>query len=207
MRGLLATVVAIMVGLCAGGCGNAIEAGTSGRGAAANGSPSLPAGDYVTGDHDNDDSNDNGGEDPDDVNTRTYGTLGSAADTGAAEKVVKRYYGAIAAGDGKTACLLMDARLAKARDYTEVVPHEYAPSPGSSVFKNKSCAQVASVVYEPTHTQLVADVATVKVAQLRVEGIRALAILIYTTTPESEIPLTREYGVWKIDAFLAVPIL
>jgi hypothetical protein len=164
----------------------------------------LPVGHYIRGDYDDDD---NGGEDPDDVKTRTFGHRANGLEAHAAEEIVTRYYAAAATEDGATACRLMDSRLAKSRDYAKVVPPEYAPSPGSSIFRGKACKEIASLVFEPAHQQLVADAETVKLAELRVAKANALAILLYTTDPESEIPLKFEHGKWKVDAFLPAPLV
>jgi hypothetical protein len=173
-------------------------------GGGANAMRPLPVGHYIRGDYDDDD---NGGDDADDFETRTFGQRAGAADTHVVEELVRRYYAAAAAGNGRTACGLMDLRLARSRDYARVVPPEYAPAPGSSVFQGKTCAQIAALVFEPAHRLLVADAPSVRVTELRVAGAHALAVLIYTTDPESEIPLVREHGMWKVDAFLAAPLL
>lgn len=204
----LASAAVIILGLYAVQCGSSTHTGTrrqtSTNTAATNRPVPLPIGHYIRGDYDDDD---NGGNDPDDVKTRTYGHPSTATERRAAELVIKRYYMAAAEDNGTTACRLMDPRLAKNRDYTKVVPPEYIPTLGSLVFQNKSCAQVASLVFEPTNQQLMADAATVKLIELRVDKTYALAILIYKTDPESEIPLKRERNTWKIDAFLATPLL
>lgn len=202
-----ATVVALGVYVSACGVDKASNAAREttpaihpAKNAPASVAPPLPVGHYIRGDYDDDD---NGGADGDDSPTRDYGHKASAADTKAAEKLVKEYYAAAAARDGNGACSLMDLRLTAASDYAKVVPPEYVPTRGSSVFQGKTCAEIASLVFAPTHEQLMKDATSVRVAETRVNGPHALAILVYTTDPESELALESEHGVWRVDAFLA----
>jgi hypothetical protein len=210
---LVATAAIVALGLYMSACGvdkvpsaarEATPAIHPAKNSPASVAPPLPVGHYIRGDYDDDD---NGGADGDDGQTRDYGHKASVADASAAEKLVKAYYMAAAARDGAGACSLMDLRLAAASDYTKVVPPEYAPTHGSSIFRGKGCAEIASLVFEPAHEKLATDAASVRVAETRVNGTHALAILVYTTDPESELALESEHGVWRVDAFLAATLV
>jgi hypothetical protein len=187
----LASVAAIgLAGVCMLACGEAGSGSASPEG-------------YLIGDYDVDD---HGGSDYDDGKIRTYGREASSGERHAVAGLVKLYYAAAATNDGVHACSLVDSRLAKSSNFAKVVPEGYEPAAGSTVFRGKSCAQVASLLFELTHQQLVSAAATVRVTGLRVDGTHGLAILIFTKTPESEIPVEHEHGAWKIGGFLGSPL-
>ncbi len=210
MTRLASGVAVVLLGLCLAQCGSEVK--TNGR---EHGTPSvdtlvrgtargpIPFGRYVRGDYDDDD---NGGPDADDVEIRAYGHRAKAGEARAAERVVKRYYAAVARDDGTAACRLMDRRLSESRDYAKTVPPAYVPAAGSSLLQGKDCGQVASLLFEPSQQQFATDARSVKLAELRRRKNEALAILLYTTDPEGQISLRRERGTWRIDAILPAHI-
>ncbi len=213
MKGIVTAAAVAVVSIYMSACGadkvpsparQATPAISQAKRAPASVSPPLPVGHYIRGDYDDDD---NGGADGDDIETRDYGRKASASEAKAVERLVQAYYAAAVARDGVRACSFMDLRLADASDYAKIVPREYAPRPGSSVFEGKNCAEIASLVFDPAHHQLAMDAASVRVVETRVDGSHALAILIYTADQESELALEREHGGWTVDAFLATALV
>ncbi len=187
MRRFVTLLVTGLVAVNVGACGHA--------------GPHAPP--YIRGDYDIDDE---GGVDYDDQYVRTYGRQAASTEEHEVSALVKSYYEAAAADDGARACSMMDRGLAESSNFAKLVPKEYAPGAGASVFSEKGCAQVASLIFEPNRQQLVGDAATVKLASLRVDGTHGLAILIFTTTPERVISVLQEQGVWRINGFLGVPL-
>jgi hypothetical protein len=156
-------------------------------------------GGYVRGD---DDSDGTGARDEDDRSIREYGHEATAADKQAIMALVKRYYELATSGKGGEACSMLDAKLARRSNFRTAVPQDYVPALGSSVFRGKGCAGVASLLFQADHQRLVADLRMVKVVSFRVDGSHGLALLAFRTAPEREIAVEREHGAWRIDAFL-----
>jgi hypothetical protein len=137
----------------------------------------------------------------DDQRIRGYGHEANTTDRRAVTALVKRYYATAAAGDGATACPLIYSRLAKGSNLAEAA-EGYAPPPGAPPLRGKSCAYIMPLLFKQNHQQLIADVTTLDVTDVRVEGHHGLALLAFRTTPEREISVEREGGAWKIDSLL-----
>ncbi len=159
----------------------------------------APAGGYLRGDNDGD--LDTTGH-LDDLRVREYGHPASTADRRAVTALVKRYYAAAAAGGGVTACALMISRIASEPDLGEAAEEIYPLAPGVPPLHGESCARIMSLLFDEDHRHLAADSATLYVILVRVDGIHGLALLGFRATPERQIAVEREGGVWKIDALL-----
>jgi hypothetical protein len=191
MRSLVAVTSLVLLGICATSCGGIAKT--------TNPASRVSAKGYLRGDYDIDDNG--GGSDYDDY-VRGYGREATAGEKQIVARLVARYYAAAAAGNGAEACALLDARLARSADFAKVLPKEYAPAGGSSVFEGKTCAEVASLLFEVDRPRLATEAASVQVTSLRVEGVHGIALLGFATTPERQIPVDREAGAWKIAGLL-----
>jgi hypothetical protein len=204
MRSLLALPAIVLsivgVGACGGAGKSAGSPSQAAAGAAATSAPDAARG-YFKGDGDDDEVAGSG--DGDDYLTRAYGHSAIAADGRAVTALVERYYAAAVAGDGATACSLVDSSIVRSpENLIKALPAEYAPASGSAVFRGKSCAQVAAVLFELDRQRLVALVPTLQVTSVRVEGVHGLALLGFKAAPERRIAVEREGGTWKIGALL-----
>jgi hypothetical protein len=206
MRSVLTLPSIALLGLSIGACGGAGK----GSGSAPRPSPSSaavrtvssatsPRG-YLRIDGDADDGPDH--RDTDNYGLRHYGHVADAADRWAIAALVKRYYDAGAAGDGATACALIDSGLASSPSLGEKAEAVYPPAPSVQPLRGWSCARIVSLLFEEDHRRLAADHASVVVTGVRVEGNKGLALLGFSTTPERWIPLRREHGGWKVEALL-----
>lgn len=153
------------------------------------------------GDDDSDDL-EHPGKDPDDQIIRGYGQPANASTQSAILPLVKRYYSAAAAGDGRAACAMIYAGFTRGTGILHAVPSVYTPAPGSSVLQGKSCEQVASLLFKLDHRQLAEDSTGLRVVEFRVKGANGLLMLGFKTSPERWLPVRREAGGWKIAAFL-----
>jgi hypothetical protein len=134
--------------------------------------------------------------DTDDKAILAYGHAASAAEVQAVTAVVKRYYAAASAGDGATACSLIYSILA------ESIAEDYGRPPGPPALRGKTCAVVMSKLFKQRHQQLTADVFTLKVTGVRVDGKRGSALLSFRRMPDRHILVHRERGAWKIYTLL-----
>jgi hypothetical protein len=140
--------------------------------------------------------------DPDDRALFHRGRAATAAETRAITDVVKKYIAVAAAEESAKACALVIGRLARGTGLGDAVPREYAAAPGSSVFRDKNCAEVEALLFQLDHRRLLAESAMVDVIGIRIAAHGALAILGFRATPERELRLQRERGKWKIDGLL-----
>jgi hypothetical protein len=121
-----------------------------------------------------------------------YGNKAGPADKQAISVLVKRYYMAVARGDGQTACSLLYGSLA-------ISLAEGQRKSGRSF--DETCAAAVSPLFKQQHQRLVADdVATMVVITVQTEGKRGLAALGFNVMPRGDILVKREDRKWKIDA-------
>jgi len=123
------------------------------------------------------------------------GHAASVAEGRRVAAVVRRYYTAAAAADGKEACRLMYPVLAKA------IPEDEGKAPGPADIRGTTCPVVMSKVFKhlPSNEK---DLATVKVTEVRIDGDEAHALLGSKTMPASFIILQRDGRAWKVDMLL-----
>jgi hypothetical protein len=142
-------------------------------------------------------SNDNGSyHDGDDENIIEIGHAVDATETGTIADLIKRYYKAIAADDATEACRMIYPVLAKA------IPEDYGQAPGPAYARGKTCPVVLSKIVKhlPINT---ADLGTIDVTEVHVEGNSAHALLGSKVMPASFLILQRAGGVWKVDMLMA----
>ena len=121
-----------------------------------------------------------------------FGHAASPADRRAVTAVVKRYYTAAAAGDGKTACALSYSL------FVEEIPELYGTPSGPPGLRGTTCPVILSKLFRQRHQQLSAEHATLVVDTVRVEKLRAFAVMSFKTVKEHDILLHREHRAWKI---------
>jgi hypothetical protein len=203
MRSLLTLPSIALLGLGVGACGNTGRGTGSAPGSSSNVATRTAVAAKQTQSRlptDSDNDNDNPGKsryDGDDGPVLHFGHAASAAEERAVAALVKRYYAAGAAGDGATACSLIDSLLA------ESVVEEYAQSPA---LRGKTCAEVLSKLFRRRHRELAGDIATLKPTVVRVSGDRGLALVRFGATRERRLLLRRERGAWKMDVLLDVGV-
>lgn len=128
-----------------------------------------------------------------DNSIQTYGHEAGEADTQAVTAVVKRYYAAVAAGDGATACSLLASALGRS------IVQSFGRSPA---LRGKGCAGIVSLLVKSSPGAPGADLAAVTVTHVRVNGSRGFALLRSKTIPSGEITVDREHGAWKVGALI-----
>jgi hypothetical protein len=107
--------------------------------------------------------------------------------------VVKRYYAAVAAGDGAAACGLLSSGISKS------IVQGFGRSPA---LRDKGCPGILSLLFKYRPGQAGASLGAVEVTGVRVKGGRGFALLHSKTTPSGEIAIYREGGTWKIGSLI-----
>lgn len=149
-------------------------------------------------DKDSLDSAKTGYHDGDDSAILRLGHDASASDRNAIAAVVKRYYAAAAASDGKTACALTDSRFAA------TVPEDYAGGVGLRYLEGlKACPAVLAKLFQHLHATVVQPPT---VTGVRVAGRRGWAFLGWASLPASVTEVAKERGAWKLDRVLSAQL-
>lgn len=201
----LIAVVPLCVGIAA--CGNAGTAGSvsgSPPNAAAESSPppESPGPRHPPGaDRDGDrDANDAGAGEPydhDDASLRDYGHPAGTRVAKAVESVITRYYGAIAANDGASACSLISAALASGFSQASGV------AGGNG---NGSCSRGLPSSVRQSMERSVAELTAINIFSVRVDGNRAVVFLELSTSEIRLIQMEKEGGGWKLSTLLDVGV-
>jgi hypothetical protein len=198
---LLALLVLAFVGSSALGCGSKEIAARSSSAASRNGAAVLGSGTPGAGqsvstplkrgkDGDGDGETTEPGFDRDDSGVRYYGHAASAPVRTAVSAVIARYYAALAADDGASACSMLDAALAEG----------LSAASGSQDSRSKGCAKAVARLTKGALGRSPADFLAVKVMTVRTMGDKALAVLRLRSSEIREIPLESDQGAWKIGA-------
>lgn len=216
MRPLLALAIGFAICAVATSCGKIGEAGTGARRvvktqvglagvSAAASEDRLTVAGHIRGD---DDIDGDARSQNDDVTSRSYGHAASDAVRSDVAALVKSYFVDAARKDGAKACALLSRRLAEKRDLAAEVPEYYLPEPGVPLtVHGKGCVQFMTRLFRQYHPRLSTDAASVIVVGMRVRAEHGLVLLAFRTTPERQIQVAYEGGVWKIDALLDSEIL
>lgn len=170
--------------------------GTSGCGAA--GGAARGSATPAAGEHDGDADNDSlgGPQDPDNDALPTYAPAASPADTRAITELVKRYYAAVVAQDGRRACSLLH------RLVVETFVEEHAGGKGRASPRGTSCAQVASRLLERHRRELTAGVTALRVTIVQVRGNHGWAVVDLGGARKHVAFVRREGSAWKLGAML-----
>lgn len=126
-----------------------------------------------------------------------FGPAAGTADRRAITAVLKRYYAAALAGNGKLACSMLYST------YEESVAEDYGQQ-WSAAYLNgsKTCATVLSRLLAHYHFELAVEVPKLEVIDVRIDRDHALAVLGFAGLPKRQIQLQRERGTWKVAALL-----
>jgi hypothetical protein len=106
---------------------------------------------------------------------------------------VKRYYAAVAAGDGAAACSLMSSGLSKS------ITQGFGRS---AALRGKGCAGILALLFKRRSGQSAASLAEIEVTGVRIKGDRGFALLHSKLMPSGEITVDREGGAWKVGALI-----
>jgi hypothetical protein len=129
--------------------------------------------------------------DGDDNVVLSYGHAASTTDMRAIDTVIKRYYTAAAAGDGRKGCSLLYSLL------VETAPEDLSHTPR----EGETCVEAMSSFFKRDHSQLKADTVGVGVTRARVKGDSGV-VLVRLGSRERRVLVRREGGMWKIDTLL-----
>jgi hypothetical protein len=131
--------------------------------------------------------------DGDDDEVRYFGHRPSDADRGSIVALIGRYYAAMAADDGRSACSMIDVSLVKAL---------LEQADGSRGSANGGCAEamVKLFAHVPGHSP--GDITATTVIGVRVRGGDGLALLRLRNSSTRDMPVVREKGTWKVEAFV-----
>jgi hypothetical protein len=133
--------------------------------------------------------------DGDDAPTRFYGHRADRHDEQAIGALVKRYYAAAARDDGTAACRLVH------KITIEATIESYAERPGTHT---EDCGAILAGLFEQHHREIVRDNATLKVVDIRVGSLTALALLRFGKASQPvHLEVHREGSTWKLWSLLA----
>jgi hypothetical protein len=143
------------------------------------------------------DSNGDSFYDADDSSLLAYGRAASPAETAAMGLAVKRYYAAVATGNGGLVCSLIYPLFA------ESIVETYEQSGEAHSQRTDTCAHVVSQLVRQRYQRIArAHSIIFRTIGARVDGDRAYALLSHGNLPERAILLRREAGIWKLDELI-----
>lgn len=117
-----------------------------------------------------------------------FGHAASASVRREISTLVKRYYTAAAAGDGRSACSMLDPSITTGL---------------ASGASGGGCVAATERLFGEQRAQLAKDrVVTMTVAHVRVKGHMAVALVGFQTAPVGEVELKRDRGGWKMNVLL-----
>jgi hypothetical protein len=137
--------------------------------------------------------------DGDDRSVVDFGHAASAADERVVANVVRRYYAAVAAGDGAEACSLLEPSMAKS------IAGNYGGTSGPFYLRGaKTCPALMALVLKHFYAQMTA---ATEVTGVRIGAGRAVALLGSSTVRPGYISLQAEGGTWRIGMLTDEPLL
>lgn len=137
-----------------------------------------------------------GYHDPDDSSVESFGHTPSAPETRLLQGLAARYYAAAAKADGRAACAMMAASLARS------IPEDYGyRGPGPAYLrKARTCPAVMSGLFAHEHAILAGGA---EVTGVRVAGDKAIALVGSPKFPAGYLQLVRVGHTWKVQGLLA----
>ncbi len=135
--------------------------------------------------------------DSDDISVLEYGQTANRSDAHAVATLVKDYFAAATAADGRRVCALLFSLLA------EAVPEDYGRNAGLWFSRGNTCPDVLSKLYRHDHAMVAAPMTII---MIRINGKRGQALLGSKVVPASALAVKREYGVWKVDGLFPQPL-
>lgn len=150
------------------------------------------------GDNDTKDNERRGYYDRDDEVLRGFGQAASEGDRRALVALVDRYYTAASAGDGSTACSILDPALAAS------IPQSYGGITAPPYTRGaKTCAEVMTLLFGHFRGELTARTV---ITAIRVDGNQDRVLLGSPAQPAGYIPAIREHGGWSMVSLLPIPL-
>jgi hypothetical protein len=126
-----------------------------------------------------------------------FGPPAGVADRRSILTLFGRYYAAAAAGDGASACSMLDALIA------ESLVEEHRRGKGPPSLQGDTCAQVISKLFRQHHRELAEDVTGgYRVLLIQVRGNRGYVLVRFSAKRELRelrVLVRRAHGVWKMD--------
>jgi hypothetical protein len=138
-----------------------------------------------------------GYHDSDDHNILTYGGSAGVADKATLTNLVKLYYVAAVAEDGKRACSLVTPR------YAGLIVEEFGGPGGPPYMRGKTCSVVMSSFFRHEHRLLSRGV---EVTSVRISGDQAFVLVGSSVLPASYMTLKRQGSAWRVEDLLGVPL-
>ena len=132
----------------------------------------------------------------DDEHIDAYGRDAAGAERQQIVDLVKRYYAAIVAGEGATACSLLIPALASS------AAEDYGQAPGPPGLRGKTCRVVLSKLSRNVSGQPPAALKAVKVTGVRVRGDRGFVQLSSPAMPTGEIGIEHLGASWRLEALI-----
>jgi hypothetical protein len=130
-----------------------------------------------------------------------FGHAASQTDRRTVMALIKRYYTAAAAGDGKAACSLILPSVARS------VPEDYGHAPGPMYLRGgQTCPEVVSRMFAHLHRRLTADAATLQVTHVRLKTTGGYAVMRFGASGEHEIPIVRDGIAWYVSSLIDDPL-
>lgn len=136
--------------------------------------------------------------DKDDSRVLNYGRPARSFDKRSIIAVVKRYYAAVSAGTGGTACSLIVPSLARS------VHEDYGSGAGPSYLRGGVTCQAVISRLSSHFKNPLAD--SISITAVRVHGNQAQAVLDSRTMFASHITLRRTHDVWRVAQLLGTPL-
>jgi ketosteroid isomerase-like protein len=136
-----------------------------------------------------------GYHDEDDTAIVGFGHPADAADKQAISSLVRRYYAAAFAGDGRTACGLMDSQTER------LVPA--IDGSNGTVNRGQTCPTIMSKLFGENHNSLTG---TFETTDVYVKEDQAYALVGFSPHEIRYIRVHRQNGAWMIDDTLGQPL-
>lgn len=186
------TVVALST-IGATACGTSSNGSSSAKSVSSTASTGgLPV---LDGDKDND-SPGSSRYDSDNDEVLTFGPAADPVDRAAIGALIKSYYAAAAAGDGRRACSLTYWLFA------ESIVEEHHRGKGPRSLRGNTCAQISSKLFAQRHRELTEDVAALEVAAVQVKRKQGFVLVRFGKKRERIVLVHRDNGVWEMNVLL-----
>jgi hypothetical protein len=135
----------------------------------------------------------------DDTNNRQalqFGHLASPSEKRVIVSLIRRYYKAALAEDGRAGCSMLYSLL------EESIPEDFGETPAGPPYMRgaTTCAAGLTDLFKHFHPQLAVELPKLKVARVGLIEHHGMALLHFGGLPEREITVVREGHVWKMSA-------
>jgi hypothetical protein len=174
-----------------GACGGASQHPGSAHGTSSTASLAGASARERDGDGDNDALGVGSPHDPDNDAAPTYGSAADEVDARAIARLLRLYYAAAGAGDGRVACSLLQPTA------VEALVEQHGPGKGPRALRGSGCAQIASKLLRRHRRELTEGAAALTVPIVQMRGDRAWAVVDLGGAREYVALLHRADAGWK----------